>query len=163
MKKGFFVIIALLLLGFTAQAQFKIGPSVGIPIGDLSDAYSLSWGIDTYYMLGDPNAFIKFGANASFLNFIGDEIDVLGQPVEFENLQFIPVSGVLRVTLFGFLTFGPDVGYAFSLGDEGEGTFYLKTVTGFDIANSVEINLFYQSISQESSLGTLGAGLLFEF
>jgi len=164
MKKLIFTLF-ILAFAISAHAQLKVGINAGAPIGDYSDIYSFNLGADVYYMFGsNPDAFLKFGAASGFMNYFGSETDILGQTVEFDDAQYIPVAGVARITLFGILTFGPDVGYAVSLNDSDASGFYWRSVLGLDFANRVEIDTFYHSISVDgTTLGTIGLALLFEF
>jgi len=163
MKKGL-VFIMLLCFVFTAKAQFKIGVNGGVPVGDYSDFYKFNVGVDAYYMFRDPDKFFNLGAAAGFINYFGDEVDVLGTTVEYDNAQFIPVAAAARFTLFSLLTFGPDIGYGIGLNEGMDGGFYWRSVLGLDFGNRLEIDTFYQSISVDgTTLGSIGAGLLIEF
>ncbi len=163
MKKSIIVIV-LLLTTHLAFSQLKVGINAGIPVGDVGEFYSFSLGADVYYMFGDQDAFLEFGATAGFLNYFGKEVDIVGQSTDIDNAQFIPLAGAARFTLFGFLRFGPDVGYAIALSDTYDGGFYYRAVLGIDLGDRVELNTFYHSISQEgSNIGSVGAGLLIEF
>jgi hypothetical protein len=163
MKKLFFT---FLIVGFaiSANAQLKIGVNASRPIGDYSDIYGFNLGADVYYMFGKADAFLKFGGATGFMNYFGSETDVVGQTVEFDDAQYIPVAGAARITLFGILTFGPDVGYAVSLNDSDASGFYWRSVLGLDFANRVEIDTYYHNITVDgTSLGTIGVALLIEF
>ena len=158
------LLFACLAIAFAGQAQFKIGPSVGIPVGDLSDFYSFTAGADVYYMFGDPDALVNFGAATGFINYFGKDYNFGGITVEGEGTSYIPVAAAGRVTLAGTLIAGADAGYGISLDDSDLSGFYWRLVAGIDIANAVELNAYYHSVKIEStSISTIGAALLFEF
>ncbi len=170
MKK--FIIIAMLCaVSATANSQIKFGAQLGVPVGDVSDFYSFTLGADLYYMFGhNPDGFLKFGVTTGFVNYFGKTVDIAGTDVDFDNAQFIPVAGAVRITLFKFITFGPDFGYGFGVNKGIDGGFYWRLVGGIDFGNAVEVNVFYHSVAADgggdsegkSSFNSLGIGLLFQ-
>ena len=162
MKKFLFVLLLsfAFLPGFS---QWKVGANIaGASGGDTGEAYNFSFGIDAYYMFRNPDAFFKYGFNASLLFIPGQEADILGVPIKYETAMFLPVSFDIRFTLFKVLTFGPDVGYGLSLNNEIPGGLYLKGILGIDIANAVEIHLFLSNVAggDNNSFTSLGGGFL---
>jgi hypothetical protein len=101
------------------QATIKIGPRIGLPVGDLSDAGTLFFGAEGRVDLGD----LPVAANASFDYYLTDidntsyfAVD-LNALYEFgiENQSFVPYAGGgLGITRVSFETEGVDV--------PGEGT-----------------------------------------
>ena len=66
--KYFLFILALVIYGNVANAQFKVGGNLGLPTGDVSDYYKVSVGLDVYYMFVDSkDALLKFGVTSGFL------------------------------------------------------------------------------------------------
>lgn len=159
MKKSI-LLIGLVTLAFTVRGQVKVGAHLGLPGGSVSDAYSVAFGVDTYLMMGKPDAVFKFGLNASFLTYRGDELDVPNQSLKIDNEYFLPLALAPRLNL-DLLTLGLDVGYAVPISDDGG--FYFKGALGFDITRRIELDIYYQSITV---IGTIyrsyGLGLLFE-
>ena len=155
-------IAALSLTSLNAQT-FKIGASLGLPTADASDFTSLVLGVDAYYYFTDIDAPIEFGLNAGFRNFFGDEIEVLGQNVDFEDAQFLPIAAAARLKIFGTLSGGLDAGYALGISDGLDGGFYFRPVVGIDIADTIELNASYESILDAATWGNLNVGILFEF
>lgn len=124
--KRFLTLAAALLLGFGmalptgAQAQntLQIGPRVGLPIGDLSDASTLFFGADaryhsedlpvvpnasfdyyltdvegTSYFAVDLNALYEFGVdNQQFTPYAGGGIGITRSSFEFQS-EFVSGSG----------------------------------------------------------------------
>ena len=150
------------LTSMNAQT-FKIGASLGLPAADASDFTSFVLGVDSYYYFTNIDAPIEFGLNAGFRNFFGDEIEVLGQNVDFEDARFLPIAAAARLKLFGILSGGVDAGYALGISDGLDGGFYFRPVVGIDIADAIEINASYENISDAATWGNLNVGVLFEF
>ncbi len=168
--KRFALITLFLLFAMNMHGQFKAGINGGIPSGDYADYYSFSFGVDLYYLFGEPDALLNIGANAAFLNYVGEELGSGASNIEIEAAQFIPLAAVARLNLLNFITLGPDVGYALGLNDGNDGGFYWRGVVGLIFVNTIEIDLFYHSVSFESipyteskPLGSIGIGLLYEF
>ncbi len=169
MKKFLLVILAF-TFAHHLSAQLKVGINAGVPIGDYSDFYTVSFGADVYYLFGEPDALLQLGLGTGYLNYIGDEVEILGTTLEIDNASFIPVAAAARFTLLKILTFGPDVGYGIGISEGNDGGFYWRGVVGLDIGNRIELNAYYHSIifesattNESSALSTIGIGLLFEF
>lgn len=152
---GLFIIVSS-----SVKAQFKIGAHLGVPSGDVSDYYTTALGADVYYMFGtDPNGFLKLGVASGFMNYFGDEVGN-----ESYNAQFIPVAGSVRVQLLKILTVGPDIGYGFGISDGMDDGFYWKGVIGVNLFDFLEVDAYFHGITiDESSFGSVGLGVLFEF
>jgi hypothetical protein len=165
------------LVAFTANAQdgtFKIGINVGVPSGDVSEAYSLNGGLDLAYLFDVSDKF-QVGAATGFNNFFGKTIETttLGvNPVNFalvpvtfsqeiDDAQFIPVAAAARYKVVDELYLGADVGYALGLGDV-DGGFYYRPRLGYDFTEKIGANISYSAISVTGgTVSTFGVG--FEF
>jgi len=162
MKK--IILLVAIVLGVSAQAQtFKVGAVVGLPAADASDLSSLVVGLDAYYYFTDVDDFLEIGATAGFRNYFGDEVDILGTTVEFDDAQFLPIAAAGRIKVLDFLSAGADVGYALGISDGLDGGLYLRPVAGIDIADTIEIVASYETISDAATWGNINVGLLFEF
>jgi hypothetical protein len=162
MKKTLFILIGICLLSLPLQAQWKVGGNFASASGgSATDAYNISFGVDAYYMFRNPDAFFKYGFNASLLFIPGQEVDVLGSPVKFENANFLPASFAVRFTFFRVLTLGPDVGYGLSLNSEIPGGLYIKGILGLDIANAVEVHLFLSNVNAGENNNFTSGGIGF--
>jgi hypothetical protein len=82
---------------------------------------------------------------------------------KIEDQQFVPLAGAARLKLFGILTGGADIGYALGLTDGLDGGFYFRPVVGIDIADTIELNVSYESIADAANWGNFNVGILFEF
>jgi len=164
MKK--LVLIAVIavfgLVNVNAQS-FKLGVTAGLPAADAADISSFVLGIDAYYYFTNIDSFIAIGGTAGFRNFFGDEITVLGQKVDFDDQQFLPLAVAGRLKLFGIVNGGADLGYAIGISDAVDGGFYLRPIIGIDIADKIELNVSYETIFDDATWGNLNAGILYQF
>ena len=163
--KKLLLLTALVLLSYsTAQAQtFKIGASAGLPAADAADLSSFVLGADIYYYFTNVDALIQIGAATGFRNFFGKDVEIFDVTVSVDDGQFLPIAGAGRVKLFGVLSGGADIGYAVGINDGNDGGFYFKPVVGFDIADTIELNVSYESITNDGvTWGNFNFGVLFE-
>lgn len=164
MKKLFAITVFSLFMFSTVQSQtFKLGGSLGIAAADASDISSLVLGLDAYYYFTDVDAVVELGATAGFRYFKGKEEEILGQPVQFDDAQFLPLAGAARIKLFGLLSGGADIGYALGLSDGLDGGLYIRPVVGLDIADTIELTASFETISDAATWGNINVGVLFEF
>lgn len=164
MKKLLLIpVLALFFLTNLNAQTFKIGASLGLPAADAADLTSFVLGVDTYYYFTNIDAPIEIGATAGFRNFFGDEIVVLGQTVDFEDAQFLPLAAAARLKILGILSGGADLGYAIGISDGLDGGLYFRPVVGIDIADTIELNASYEGIADAATWGNFNVGILLEF
>ncbi|MBU2949265.1 hypothetical protein KO493_00940 [Tamlana agarivorans] len=156
-------VIALFTFGAMNAQTFKIGGSLGIPVGDASDFYSVAVGADAYFYFTDIDDLISIGGTAGFRNFFGKEYDTVLGTFQSEDSLFLPVAGAARIKLFGMISGGIDLGYAIPLSDFLDGGLYFKPVVSVDLANRIELFVSYESISDYINYGILNCGILFQF
>jgi len=163
--KKLLILAMLVIFGYcNVEAQtFKVGATLGIPAADASDVSNFVLGIDAYYYFTNIDSFIEIGGTAGFRNFFGDEIEVAGETFDVDDAQFLPLAGAARLKLFGIVSGGADLGYAIGISDGLDGGFYFRPVVAVDIADTIELNASYESISDQATWGNLNAGILFEF
>jgi len=157
--KKLVVLFVIAVFGYTATAQgvFKIGATAGVAVSDAGDVADWALGVDAYYMFEKVDAVINFGPTVGFRNLFMSED-------AFDDGQFLPVAAAARLKLFGILTGGADLGYAVGINDGNDGGFYYRPVVGIDIADTIELNVSFESISNDGvTWGNLNAGILFEF
>jgi hypothetical protein len=65
--------------------------------------------------------------------------------------------------IFGVLSGGADVGYAVGISDYLDGGFYIRPIIAVDVLNILELNMSYESISDEGTWGNFNVGFLFQF
>jgi hypothetical protein len=165
MKKLLLVAVVTCFSLTCMNAQtFKVGASIGLPAADAADFSTFVLGVDAYYYFTNVDAFVELGATAGFRNFFGDEIEILGQTVDIDDQQYLPLAAAARLKLFGIVSGGADLGYAIGINDGNDGGFYFRPVVGIDIADTIELNVSYENISNDGvNWGNLNAGVLFEF
>ena len=165
MKKLFLAAVVAVFSVASMQAQtFKVGATLGLPAADASDISTFVLGVDAYYYFTDVDALIEIGATAGFRNFFGDDIEIGDQTVSVDDGQFLPLAAAGRVKIFGLLSGGVDIGYALGINDGNDGGFYFRPVVGFDIADTIELNASYESITNDGvTWGNINLGVLFEF
>ncbi|KAB1071949.1 hypothetical protein F6U93_00460 [Tamlana haliotis] len=176
MKKLLFVaVISLFSLSSMNAQTFKIGGSVGIPVGDGSDFYTVAVGVDAYYYFTDIDDFVNLGVTSGFRNFFGEDFTAVGITIEASDLQFVPIAAAARLKLLDMLSAGLDIGYAIGVSNNFDGGFYLKPVVSLDINDAIEVFTSYESVfagsgfengyydSGDFYLGNINAGILFQF
>jgi len=107
-------------------------------------------------MIEKEDAIINFGPTVGFRNFFMSNEGI-------NDAQFLPLAGAARLKLFGMLSGGVDVGYALGISDYLDGGFYYRPTVGIDIADTIEINASFETISDAANWGNLNVGVLIEF
>ena len=162
---AFFILTALTLNAQVDRTNFRAGINAGIVQGDFSDSYSLNLGVDLVYVWGLSKT-LDLGFATGFSNAFGEEVTLEGDlsgTTSFDNVQFIPVAGALRIyPSYGF-KFGGDLGYAVGINDGNEGGLYYKPVVGVDVNGNTEINVGYAVVSNDATFSTIQLGVLFLF
>jgi len=156
--KKLLLVAALAVFSFTSMnAQtFKIGASAGVAVSDAGDVADWALGVDAYYYFTDVDDVVELGVNAGFRNFFMSED-------AFDDGQFLPLAAAARIKLFGIVSGGADLGYAVGINDGNDGGFYYRPVVGIDIADTIELNVSFESISNDGvTWGNLNAGILIE-
>lgn len=158
MMKKTILIIAALALAVSVKAQFKVGASAGLPVGDLSDLYDVSLGIDLYYLAGKPDGLLSFGGGAGFINYVGADTPA----GRLDGSSYLTLAGAARLNIL-FLTVGPDLGYGFALSEDRTGGFHWRAVAGIKLL-IFEFNVFYHSVANDVfNQNAVGVGALLVF
>ncbi|SEA02504.1 outer membrane beta-barrel protein [Bizionia paragorgiae] len=167
MKKLFLcaALVAFGVFSVNAQGQFKIGANVGLPVGDFSDFYSLSAGLDVAYLIDVSDDF-KVGGATGFMNVFGDDVETsfgdLMVVAEAEDAQFVPLAAAARFMASDNFYIGADLGYAIAVDSEGEGGVYYRPRIGYNFTEKIGVNLSYTGISNDgNSLTNIGVGVEF--
>ena len=165
MKKLFVLSLFTIFFMSNVKAQtFKVGASLGLPVGEVADFSSFVLGVDAYYYFSKIDAPVEIGVTAGFRNFFGKEVTIGSLTYDAPDAQFLPIAAAARLKLFGILTGGADLGYALGINDGNDGGLYVRPVVGIDIADTIELNVSYESISNDGdTAGNLNLGILFEF
>ena len=81
-----------------------------------------------------------------------------------DDQQYLTLAAAARLKLFGIVSGGADIGYAIGINDGNDGGFYFRPVVGIDIADTIELNVSYENISNDGvNWGNLNVGVLFDF
>ena len=166
MKKLLFS-LALVISGVinvnAQQGHFKLGAHVGIPTGNLSDAYNFNLGADLAYMW-ELSDIVELGATTGISNYFGKNINFYGYDLEIEDVQIIPLAATAKFNVAKSFFIGADLGYAFFLGDDSDtGSFYYQPKIGYDF-NKSEVYLGYKGMSQDGyNIGSINLGYAYNF
>ncbi len=175
MKKPLFILTLMFFAAQSTTAQyvdrtnFRGGLNAGLVLGDYAEFYSLVLGVDIYHHWGISRE-IDLGLATGFSNAFGEKqtFSDVGLSIEtkFDNVQFIPVAGSLRIYPAkgkGF-KFGGDVGYAFGINAGNDGGLYYRPVLAVDMnGGSTEFNVSYQAVNGDTQFASVLAGFLFLF
>lgn len=170
--KTFYIAICFLVASFSAEAQidrtnFRAGVNAGLVVGDFSEAYSLTLGVDIYQHWGVSKE-LDLGIATGFSNAFGEKesssVGGVTVQTEFDNAQFIPVAGSLRIYPTSGFKIGADVGYAIGLNEGNDGGFYYRPSMGVDVSGgSTEINVSYFAVNGDANFSTVLLGFLILF
>ncbi|GLU45497.1 hypothetical protein [Allomuricauda sp. NBRC 101325] len=170
-KQILLAVLAIMAFGFSATAQqvdrssFKAGVLAGLPVGDYSDASSFALGLDLAHHWGVSELF-DLGLASGYIHAFGDTASYLDGAVvaNYEDFQFIPVAGAIRMYPTYEFKLGADLGYAFGFTEFFDGGFYLRPSIGYNITGNTELNASYITISNDgTSFSMVALGLLFLF
>lgn len=173
-KMRFFIIVLFSMgIGYMGMAQktdrtnFRAGLNGGVVTGDFSDTHSLTLGIDIYQHWGVSKE-LDLGFTTGFLNAFGEKKSItnggLTIETEFDNIQFIPVAGSLRIYPFSGFKFGADLGYAVGVNKDNGGGFLYRPSIGVDLnQGSSELNISYFAVNDETTFSSVLLGFLFLF
>lgn len=162
----FLLSISLSLHAQVDRTNLRIGLNAGTVVGDASDFYSLTLGVDILHVWGLSKE-IDLGFATGFSNAFGEQeiFDTGGISIEtqFDNTQFIPVAAAFRIyPSYGF-KLGGDVGYAIGVNSGNEGGFYYRPMIGVDINGTTELNVSYTTVENEGAFSSALLGILFLF
>lgn len=153
--------MALVVCAITANAQISLGATFGLPTGDAGDLTTFALGVDANYMF-DSESEVAFGVATGFLTYFGDEVTILGNTVDLDNANFIPIAGAVRYDLSDKFGLGADVGYAIGANDGNDGGFYYRPMVVYAVGENTSINLSYSSVSNNgATLSNIGLGIMF--
>ncbi|WP_027381592.1 hypothetical protein [Chryseobacterium daeguense] len=133
---------AFAFLGGAMQAQegFRLGGHVGAPLGDASDAASVTLGIDAAYMWNITKG-LDIGVTTGYSHFFGkDNIDDFG---------FIPIAASGKYKFDKIPLFvGLDLGAAISTRDYINSGLYVAPRVGYQM-KSTELYIGFQNIGSK--------------
>lgn len=162
-----FISLQTLNAQYVDRTNFRAGVNAGLVLGDYSESYSLVLGLDIYHHWGISKT-LDLGVATGFSNAFGEKktISAAGITTEttFDNIQFIPLAGSLRIFLAKGFKIGGDVGYGLGINSGNEGGFYYRPALGIEMnGGSSEFNVSYSAVSSEQTFSSALVGFLFLF
>jgi len=159
MKKSIllFVITVMSIYGMNAQ-DIKLGLNLGLPTGDIKDAYTFNLGVNASCLWQVSEEF-DAGFIAEYSHFFGDSFDGF----DIEDAGFLPIAAAGRINLSGGFTLGADLGYALGISPEGnDGGFFYQPKVQYGITEKIDILLSYKGISVDGgTFSTINVGVEF--
>lgn len=169
MKRIILSAVAVMAFGF-ANAQdghFKVGAHVGLPLGDIKDAFSVNLGVDAAYLWNVADKF-SAGVTTGYTTYLGktETID-LGGGTRFDiktpDAGFIPVAGTAQYSLTDNLFVGADLGYAIYVGSgDADGGFLYQPKFGYQ-NEKIELYAGYKGISNDGTFSSINLGFNYKF
>lgn len=150
------IVLALVMTSFLgySQGSFKAGLNVGIPTGDVSEAYNVHFGADVAYMFGIADRF-AVGPLVGYSNFFPEDSDL------YDNAQFLPVAASGRFGITDQFFLGADLGYGVGLNDGNDGGFYYRPQLGYDFG-LIGLVASYSGVSMDGgSFSSINLGVEF--
>jgi hypothetical protein len=159
--KKVILVFALVLSSLAANAQFSISINAGLPISDIEEYSSFALSGDVGYSFA-TESHLMLGVSAGFLNYFGEDYEVLGSTIEAESIQFLPVAASLFYRISNNFSAGSKVGYAFGINEGNDGGFYYKPMLNYVVGNATSLSLFYEGISDDGvNANNVGLGFTF--
>ena len=136
--------------GSNDSAGFKLGINLGLPLGDIKDAYSVGLGVDLAYMWPISDGF-QLGVTTGYAHYLGKTEDVdtgFGiVSVKNDDAGFVPVAASAQISLGENFFLGADLGYAIGVSPSGNnGGLLYQPKVGYQMGN-VGIYAGYKGIS----------------
>lgn len=163
MKRTYLVALVFFTMIFNAFSQdrssFKAGFIAGLPVGDAADVSSFSVGLDANYHWG-VSELLDLGLATGFIHAFGETLD---NQTEFEDIQFLPVAGSIRIYPTYHFKFGGDIGYGVGINEGNDGGLYYRPIVGYNITGNTELNVSYTAVNNDATFGIAMVGILFLF
>lgn len=168
MKRFFLSVIAIMAFGFVnaQDGNFKVGAHVGLPVGNISDAYSVNLGADVAYLWKVTDKF-SAGATTGYSIFLAKTYRYDNGYTSFElkgfDAGFIPVAGTAQYSIVDNLFVGADLGYAIYVGSGTQsGGFLYQPKVGYQ-NEKIELYAAYKGISNDGTFSSLNLGFNYKF
>lgn len=173
--KKFLLSAAIAVFGLMGvNAQFEVGPYVGVPIGD-ADGFGFNAGATFgYYYEVIPR--LKVGGILGVDHFFGKEYEDGGFTYDANDATFIPIAASAKFNITDKFFAGLELGYAIGVTDAaGDGGFLYRPRVGLSLP-MIDVYAFYKGISYSYDVtydwgyydyswntGSIGAGAAFRF
>ncbi|TDE27718.1 hypothetical protein E0I61_13435 [Flavobacterium ranwuense] len=164
MKKITLLLVAVFTFG-NVNAQdggIKVGAHVGLPTGDIKDAYSVNLGVDVTYMWNVTDKF-SAGVTTGYTAYLGETIGSGAGRFEVPNAGFIPLAATGQYSFTDHLFLGTDLGYAIYAGSgDGDGGFLYQPKFGYQ-SEKIEVYAGYKGISNNGTFSSINLGFNYKF
>lgn len=165
MKKIILSLLAVFAFG-AAQAQdggFKAGINLGIPMGDISDSYSFTVGLDVAYMWEISDKF-SAGVTTGYAHYFGKTVEFFEIEIDLDDAGFIPLAGTAQYSITDNIFVGADLGYAIGISPDGnDGGFLYQPKVGYQ-AEKFEVFAGYKGISVDGgTFSSVNLGFNYKF
>lgn len=165
MKKIILIAMAVFAFSF-ANAQdggFKAGINLGLPMGDIKDAYSFSVGFDVAYTWKVSDKF-HAGVTTGYAHYMGETQEFMGLEIDLDDAGFIPLAGTAQYSISDNLFIGADLGYALGVSPDGnEGGFLYQPKFGYQ-TEKFEVYTGYKGISVDgATFSSINLGFNYKF
>lgn len=163
MKKLMLVGALALFSTVSAQAGFKLGANVGLPMGDAADVTSFTVGVDGSY-LWPVAADFNLGIASGYSMWIGKDVTIPAVgTIKGRNINLVPIAASGQYKLTPEFSLGLDIGYGIFFGDNvDDGGLYYAPKAAYHFGQS-EINLSYRGVSDEGSASSINLGYAYSF
>lgn len=142
------------------EGGFKLGVNVGLPMGDIKDTYSLTYGLDLAYLwpiadgfsAGVTSGFAQYAAKSEYKDFGGKDV------------SFVPVAATGQYSFSDNIFGGLDLGYAIAVAPSGaDGGLLYQPKVGYQ-TEVIEVFLGYKGISANGgTASSLNLGFAYKF
>ncbi len=160
--KKLFLAIAMVTFGMALNAQkgtFNVGANIGLPVGDVSDVSSFSYGGEVNYLFEVSEGF-ELGASFSYIQFLGKEVNGF----DFPSNAFLPIAAAGRYNVSEEFVVGADLGYAIGVDTGLESGFYYRPMVGYKIMENITLQATYSGISLDGGTASvIGLGGYYSF
>ncbi|HUH46552.1 MAG TPA: hypothetical protein VLZ54_05310 [Arenibacter sp.] len=154
-----FVLIGISLYG---QRGMKIGIHGGLPLNEFKEETSIMLGLDLGYRfaLGEV---VDFGIMTGYIYAFPEKYH-LDYGVDLPSIQFVPLTGSVRIWPSNSFSLGVDAGQAIGINEGNEGGFYYRPTLGYLMGAQAEVNVSYTGIQLEGrSWATVSLGIFYTF
>lgn len=150
--------IAIFAITSVSAQEFNLGVNLGLPLGDIKDAYTLNIGVEANYLWQVSDQF-DAGISAGYSHYLGDSVGGF----DIDDAGFLPIAAAGRLNLSEDFTIGLDLGYAIGISPSGnDGGFYYAPKLQYGVGESFDIVLAYKGISVDGgTFSSLNLGVEF--
>lgn len=139
MKNIFLSFTAFLFaITFSNAQQFSLGLNAGLITGDFEEVSDFSLTLESSYLYEISDNF-QLGVLAGYSNYF-TSID------GGEDENYVPIALALRFPIAEKFSLGADLGYAFTLKDEGENGLYYSPRLNLKLSESLALTAAYKVI-----------------